>query len=58
MVLFLGKTKKKHKTVAESSESGKDPNSVYISDAETESGNASRENFSDKVSVILNIIRK
>jgi hypothetical protein len=35
------KKKKKHKIVAESSESGKDPNSVYISDAETESGNAS-----------------
>jgi hypothetical protein len=35
------KKKKKHKTVAESSESGKDPNSVSISDAETKSGNAS-----------------
>jgi hypothetical protein len=35
------KKKKKHKTVAESSETGKDPNSVSISDAETESGNAS-----------------
>jgi hypothetical protein len=35
------KKKKKHKTVAESSETGKDPNSVSISDAETKSGNAS-----------------
>jgi hypothetical protein len=35
------KKKKKHKTVAESSETGKDPNSVFISDAEIESGNAS-----------------
>jgi hypothetical protein len=33
--------KKKHKIVAESSKSGKDPNSVSISDAKTESGNAS-----------------
>jgi hypothetical protein len=30
------KNKKKHKTVVESSESGKDPNSVSIFDAETE----------------------
>jgi hypothetical protein len=37
----LKKKKKKHKTIAESSEIGKDPNSVSISDAETESGNAS-----------------
>jgi hypothetical protein len=35
------KKKKKHKTVAESSETGKDFNSVSISDAEIESGNAS-----------------
>jgi hypothetical protein len=35
------KKKKKHKTVAESSKIGKDPNSVSIFDAETESGNAS-----------------
>jgi hypothetical protein len=35
------KKKKKHKRVTESSETGKDPNSVSISDAETESGNAS-----------------
>jgi hypothetical protein len=35
------KKKKKHKTVAESSKIGKNPNSVSISDAETESGNAS-----------------
>jgi hypothetical protein len=35
------KKKKKHKTVAESSEAGKGPNSVSISDAETEPGNAS-----------------
>jgi hypothetical protein len=35
------KKKKKHKTVAESSETGKDPNSVSISNAKTESGNAS-----------------
>jgi hypothetical protein len=35
------KNKKKHKMVAESSKPGKDPNSVSISDAETESGNAS-----------------
>jgi hypothetical protein len=35
------KKKKKHKIVAEYSETGKDPNSVSISDAETESGNAS-----------------
>jgi hypothetical protein len=32
------KKKKKHKTVAESAETGKDPNSVSISDAEIESG--------------------
>jgi hypothetical protein len=35
------KKKKKHKMVAESSKTGKDPNSVSISDAETKSGNAS-----------------
>jgi hypothetical protein len=35
------KKKKKHETVAESSEIGKIPNSVSISDAETKSGNAS-----------------
>jgi hypothetical protein len=35
------KKKKKHKTVAESSETGKDPNSISISDAETEPPNAS-----------------
>jgi hypothetical protein len=35
------KKNKKHKTIAESSETGKDPNSVSISDAETESSNAS-----------------
>jgi hypothetical protein len=35
------KKKKKHKTVAESSKTGKDPNSVSISDAETEPDNAS-----------------
>jgi hypothetical protein len=35
------KKKKKHNAVAESSETGKDPNSVSISDTETESGNAS-----------------
>jgi hypothetical protein len=35
------KKKKKHKAVAESFETRKDPNSVSISDAETESGNAS-----------------
>jgi pyridoxal biosynthesis lyase PdxS len=35
------KKKKKHKTTAKSSEAGKDPNSVSISDAETEPGNAS-----------------
>jgi hypothetical protein len=35
------KNKKKHKTVVESCETVKDPNSVCISDAETESGNAS-----------------
>jgi hypothetical protein len=35
------KKKKKHKTVAESSKTSKDPNSVSISDAETKSGNAS-----------------
>jgi hypothetical protein len=35
------KKKKKHKTVAESFEIGKDPNSVSISNAETESDNAS-----------------
>jgi hypothetical protein len=37
------KKKKKHKTITESSETGKDPNSVSISDAETELGNASDE---------------
>jgi uncharacterized phage infection (PIP) family protein YhgE len=35
------KKKKKHKTIVESSKIGKNPNSVSISDAETESGNAS-----------------
>jgi hypothetical protein len=35
------KKKKKHKTVTESSEIGKDPNSVSISNAETENTNAS-----------------
>jgi hypothetical protein len=40
-MVFLPRKKKKHKTVAESSETGKNPNSVPISDAETESGNAS-----------------
>jgi hypothetical protein len=35
------KKKKKHKIVAEPSKTGKDPNSVSISDAEIESGNAS-----------------
>jgi hypothetical protein len=35
------KKKKKHKTVAESSEAGKDPNSISISDAETEPDDAS-----------------
>jgi hypothetical protein len=34
------KKKKKHKTVVESSEIGKNPNSVSITDAEIESGNA------------------
>ena len=33
------KKKKKHKTVVESSEPVNDPNSIFISDAETESGN-------------------
>jgi hypothetical protein len=37
------KKKKKHKTVAELSKTGMDPNSVSISDAETESGNASHK---------------
>jgi hypothetical protein len=35
------KKKKKHKTTAESSKVGQDPNSVSISDAETEPGGAS-----------------
>jgi hypothetical protein len=35
------KNKKKHKTTAESSDAGKDPNSVSIFDAETEPGDAS-----------------
>jgi hypothetical protein len=35
------KKKKKHKITAESSKAGKDPNSVSISDAETEPGDAS-----------------
>jgi hypothetical protein len=35
------KKKKKHKTSAESSDAGKDPNSVSISDAKTEPGDAS-----------------
>jgi hypothetical protein len=37
----LSRKKKKHKTVAESSKSGKDPNSVSISDAKTQSSDAS-----------------
>jgi hypothetical protein len=35
------KKKKKHRTIAESFGTGKGPNSVSISDAETKSGNAS-----------------
>jgi hypothetical protein len=43
------KKKKKHKTVAESSEAGKDPNSVSISDAKTEPGDASgKEEFEEE----------
>jgi hypothetical protein len=41
------KKKKKHKTVARSSKIGKDPNSIFISDAETESGN-DKNDSSDK----------
>ena len=41
------KKKKKHKTIVESSELAKDPNSIYISDAETESGN-DKNDASDK----------
>ncbi|KAK1614882.1 hypothetical protein QYE76_020399 [Lolium multiflorum] len=41
------KKKKKHKNVVESSEPVNDPNSISISDAETESGNEHEEN-SDK----------
>jgi hypothetical protein len=37
----LKKKKKKHKIVAESSEAGKDPNSVSISDTETKLGDSS-----------------
>src|SRR3954471_624470 len=42
--------KKKHKTNGESSEHARDPNSVSVSDAETESGNE-KENASDKEEV-------
>src|SRR3954466_3124833 len=42
--------KKKHKTNGESSEYARDPNSVSVSDAETESGNE-KENASDKEGV-------
>ena len=41
------KNKKKHKTTVESSEFARDPNSVSISDAETESGNDNND-ASDK----------
>src|SRR4051812_23311337 len=41
------KNKKKHKIVVESSEPAKDPNSISISDAETESGN-DKTDVSDK----------
>src|SRR3954464_14010145 len=41
------KKKKKHKTGVESSEQARDPNSVFISDAETESGN-DKSDASDK----------
>ena len=41
------KNKKKHKTNGESSEQTRDPNSVSVSDAETESGNE-KEDASDK----------
>ena len=41
------KKKKKHKTIVESSENARDPNSVSISDAETESGN-DKDDASDK----------
>jgi hypothetical protein len=43
------KKKKKHNTVAESSELGKDPNSVSISDAETKSGNASDKEVEEEL---------
>jgi hypothetical protein len=43
----LSRKKKKHKTIVESSDSVKDPNSVSISDAETESGN-DKNDSSDK----------
>ena len=44
------KKKKKHKTIVESSENARDPNSVSISDAETESGN-DKDDASDKEEV-------
>jgi hypothetical protein len=48
------KKKKKHKTVVESSEIGKDPNSVSISDVETKSGNASdKEEFEENQKSLL-----
>ena len=45
--LSLRKKRKKSKTAVESSEIAKDPNSVSISDAETESGN-DKNDASDK----------
>jgi hypothetical protein len=45
--LNLRKNKNKHKTVVKSSEPAKDPNSISISDAETESGN-DKSDASDK----------
>jgi hypothetical protein len=41
----LSRKKKKHKTVAESSEPGKDPNSVSISAAETEKNLVCKNQF-------------
>src|SRR5215216_7810169 len=43
VVLLVRKGKKKHKTIVEPSEPAIDPNSISISDAETESGNEENE---------------
>ena len=46
------KKKKKHKTIVESSEPVNDPNSIYVSNAETKSGNE-HDNDNDKMILLI-----